>query len=247
MTGIGTDAAARDLAHATQAYTEAYLRLEGSIPGFSLAEVDGLRLVHFGRPKAGADHEVIAGTTAPETVLDIVARHPDVADAFISTFTTSEERDEERYREAGYMRVVRNFLMRCHVSMSRTARADDTVVRLATTAQIEQLADLRDDGQILPEYLADPALRCYALVIDDTPSASAMLVADGGDTAVVEYVNTLERYRRRGYGRWLMRMLHREAAQLGAQSVVLSSNATGRPLYEALGYEFLCYEDVYRR
>jgi hypothetical protein len=44
-----------------------------------------------------------------------------------------------------------------------------------------------------------------------------------------------------------MRALHRVAAHLGADSVVLSSNAAGQPLYKSLGYELLCYEDVYAR
>ena len=133
----------------------------------------------------------------------------------------------------------------CRVRLAG-GRPDDQLVRLSELPEVERLAALREDGRIIPGYLDDPALGCYALMVDDVPVASAVVIADG-DMAVVEYVHTLERYRRLGYGRWLMRGLQRLAANAGARWVVLSSNERGRPLYDALGYQLLSYEDIYRR
>lgn len=242
-----TDERFAQVAAATAAYTAAYLVVEGTLPTASVGEVEGLPYIRYDRPKGGVAHEVIAGYAAPETVLAIVGRHPELTDAFVSMFTTPENAAEPAMNAAGYERAVHNFVMRCDVRAEHGARADATVVRFTTPEQIEQLAALREDDQLRPEYLNNPAVRCYALVIDDIPAASALLISPGHDIAMIEYVHTLETYRRRGYGRWLMRALHREAANLGAQAVVLGSNDSGRPLYEALGYELLCYEDVYRR
>lgn len=232
---------------AAEAYTSAYLHLEGALPGFQATEIDGMRQIRFGRPKAGVTTELIAGNVAVPVVLDVMRRHPTLADGYVSIFRSGHAEPDPAIADAGFTRIIHNYLMCCDVTAAREAKPDDTVVQLTTVDEIERLAELREDGQILPTFLADPALRCYALVIDDVPAASAMLVALGGRLAVIEYVHTLERYRRRGYGRWLMRALHREAAHAGADAVVLSSNEGGHPLYVALGYELLGYEDVYVR
>jgi len=243
-----TDEVENRVVAATAAYTAAYLEIERTFPIASVGEVDGLPYIRYHRTKGGVAHEVIAGHTAPETALGILGRHPELADAFLSIFTTSEDGAEQPLNAASYERVVHNFVMRCDVSAEHGGRADASVVRFTKTDQIEQLAALREDDNLRPEYLTNPAVRCYALVIEDIPAASALLISSPGhDIAMIEHVHTLETYRRRGYGRWLMRALHCEAANLGAQAVVLGSNPSGRPLYESLGYEFLCYEDVYAR
>ncbi len=81
--------------------------------------------------------------------------------------------------------------------------------------------------------------------VDGETVSSALLIPSTHDIAVVEHVHTLPAYRRRGYGRWLMRALHAEAVRLGQHQIVLGSNDAGRPLYTALGYVPLCSQDVY--
>lgn len=233
-----------EVRRAERVYTAAYLRLEAAVPGFSVEDVEGLTHIRYGRPKAGLSHELYVGETPPDVVLGVVSRHPDLADAFIATYTR-QEATEPAWADAGYSRIIRNYLMRLDVSAAG-GRPDDQLVRLSELPEVERLAALREDGRIIPGYLDDPTLGCYALMVDDVPVASAVVIADG-DMAVVEYVHTLERYRRLGYGRWLMRGLHRLAANDGARWVVLSSNERGRPLYDALGYQLLSYEDIYRR
>ncbi len=233
-----------DVLRAERVYTAAYLRLEAAVPGFSVEQVEGLTHIRYGRPKAGLSHEIYAGETPTAELLDIVARHPELADAFVAVYSRRDG-DDPAFAAAGYVRIVRNYLMRLDVSAA-AGRADDQIARITTLPEIERLAMLREDGRIIPGYLDDPSIACYALMADDVPVASAVVIAEG-DTAVVEYVHTLERYRRLGYGRWLMRGLQRLAANHGARWVVLSSNERGRPLYDALGYERLSYEDIYRR
>ncbi len=233
-----------EVRQAERVYTAAYLRLEAAVPGFSVENVEGLTHIRYGRPKAGLSHEIYAGDVPPREVVDVIHRHPDLADAFVAVYTRQAEADPA-LTAAGYTRIIRNYLMRLDVSAAG-GRPDGQLVRLSTLPEIERLAALREDGRIIPGYLDDPALGCYALMVDAVPVASAVVVADG-DVAVVEYVHTLERYRRLGYGRWLMRGLQRLAANDGAHWIVLSSNERGRPLYDALGYQRLSYEDIYRR
>lgn len=225
-------------------YTAAYLRLEAVVPGFTIEQVGDLKHITYGRPKAGVWHELEVGDTEPVDVLAALAAHPEWRDAFIA-FHTSADSPSVEYLQAGYAHIARNYMMRLDVSTAG-GRPDDQIVRLTTEAEVDRLAVLREDGRVLPEYLNDTQIGCYALVVDDVPVASAIVISDG-DTAVIEYVHTLARYRRLGYGRWLMRGLHRLAANNGARWTVLASNNQGRPLYTSLGYQLLCYIEIYRR
>jgi GNAT superfamily N-acetyltransferase len=236
-----------DTARAASAYDAAYLRLEGSIPGVSTSTVDGFQVIRYGRPKAQVEHELMGGLAEPEDVLAVLDRHPELADAFVQLVTTRERAAEQKFTAAGYSTIVHNYLMCRDVQSSRDSKPDPTIERLTTIDAVQRLAELREDNQLYADYLNDPGIVIHALVVDDVPAASAVLIHAAPEIAVVEYVNTLPRYRRRGYGRWLMRALHREAASAGANWVVLSSNENGRPLYEALGYSLLGYEDIYHR
>lgn len=233
-----------DVRRADAVYTAAYLRLEAVVPGFTIEHVGDLKHITYGRPKAGVWHELEVGDTPPAEVLAVIADHPEWHDAFIA-YHSSTESPSPDFLQAGYTRIAQNYLMRLDVSAAG-GRADDQIVRLTTEAEIDRLVVLREDGRVLPEYLDDAEIGCYALVVDDVPVASAMVISDG-DTAVIEYVHTLARYRRLGYGRWLMRGLHRLAANNGAHWTVLASNNQGRPLYTSLGYQLLRYIDIYRR
>lgn len=233
-----------EIREAERVQTEAYLRLEAAVPGFHVEQIDGVTHIRYGRPKGGLSHELYAGETPTADILAVVRQHPELADTYVAIYTR-EDRPDPVLVAAGYTRIIRNYLMRLDVSAA-AGRPDDQVVRLTTLEEIERLATMREDGRIIPGYLDDPALDCYALMADGVPVASAVVVSKG-DVAVIEYVYTLERYRRLGYGRWLMRSLHRLAANDGARWVVLSSNERGRHLYDALGYQQLSYEDIYRR
>jgi len=233
-----------EVRQAERVYSAAYLRLEAAVPGFSVDLIDSVPHIHYGRPKAGLSQELYAGDIPSAVVLDIIARHPDLASAFVAINSRDDDSDAVLVA-AGYIRIIRNYLMRLDVS-ALGGRPDSQIVRLSTLAEIERLAAMREDGRIIPGYLDDSALSCFALMADNVPVASAIVVGDG-DTSVIEYVHTLERYRRLGYGRWLMRGLQRLIANEGARWVVLSSNERGRSLYDALGYQRLSYEDIYRR
>lgn len=225
------------------AYLHASIMLETIVPGSVVDDVDGLRHVHYGRPKANVWDEVYAGETDPAQVVDILRRHPELAPVYVSTFVPLDVDEQPVYEDAGFTRVVRNTLMSIALP-DVTPFSDPTLRRLTDPEELRALARIRDGNVLDVDHFTD-AIGCYVLDIDGEFVSSALMVPSTHDTAVIEHVQTLNRYRRRGYGRWLLRALHAEAARAGLHRVVLGSNETGRPLYTALGYTPLCYGDVF--
>ena len=97
--------------------------------------------------------------------------------------------------------------------------ADPSVKRLTDPNDLRNLALVRGDNVLDVEHFTD-AIHCYVLDLDGEPVSSALLIPSLHDTAVIEHVLTLPAYRRRGYGRWLLRALHAEAARMGMRQVV---------------------------
>lgn len=228
---------------ATEAFLHASILLEQLVPGCVVDDLDGLRHIRYGRPKVGVQHEIVAADSDPTQVLAIVAQHPGITPAYLSTFTSMATDGSSPYDDAGLPRAVRNTLMSCQLP-DVAPFADPTLKRLTDATELQTLALIRGDNVLDVDYFTD-AIGCYALVIDDEPVSSALLVPSLHDTAVIEHVHTLAAFRRRGYGRWLLRALHAEAVRLGLQQIVLGSNSAGRPLYDALGYHALCFHDVH--
>lgn len=228
---------------AIEAFLHASILLERIVPGCVVDDLDGLRHIRYGRPKVGVQHEIIADDSDPAHVLAILARHPGIAPAYLSTFTSLDGDQRAVYAAAGLPRVVRNTLMTDDLP-DVTPFADPTLKRLTDAEELRALALARGDNVLDVQHFTD-AVRCYVLDIEGEPVSSALLIPSRHDTAIIEHVHTLATHRRRGYGRWLLRALHAEAARMGMQQIVLSSNDAGRPLYASLGYQPLCYQDVY--
>ncbi len=176
------------------------------------------------------------------SALAIVAHHPEFTPAYLAMFTPLGH-DAPNRGDDGPAHVVRNTLMAFQLP-DVAPFSDPTLRRLTDVDEMRVLARVRDDRVLDVEHFTD-AIGCYVLDIDGDPVSSALLIPSLHDTAVIEHVQTLAAYRRRGYGRWLLRALHAEAARMGMRQTVLGSNAAGLPLYTALGYESLCYQDVY--
>lgn len=225
------------------AYLHASILLEQIIPGAVVDEIDGLRHIRYGRPKAGVQHELIAVGLDPDRVLSIISKHHDIAPAYLATITPLDVGGQSVYERSGYSRVVRNTLMALRLP-DVVPFADPTVKRLTEPDDLRNLALVRGDNVLDVDHFTD-AIHCYVLDLDGDLVSSALLIPSLYDTAVIEHVQTLPAYRRRGYGRWLLRALHAEAARLGMRQVVLGSNEAGRPLYDALGYTAICHVDVY--
>jgi GNAT superfamily N-acetyltransferase len=227
---------------AIDAYLSASNLLESIVPGSLVETIDGAEHIRYGRPKAGAEHELIVRDGGLAEALAIVARHPEITPAFLTTFTPLGY-DVPNAGEAGPAHVVRNTLMTFRLP-DVAPFGDSSLRRLTDPEELRKLARIRDDAVLDVEHFTD-AIGCYVLEVDDDPVSSALLIPSAHETAVIEHVLTLPVYRRRGYGRWLLRALHAEAARMGLRQAVLGSNAAGLSLYTALGYEPLCHVDVY--
>ena len=66
-----------------------------------------------------------------------------------------------------------------------------------------------------------------------------------GSTAVVWGVTTLEAFRGRGYGAAITRAALSHAAAHGCTSASLRSGPKSRPLYERLGFQYVCNHRTY--
>ena len=66
-----------------------------------------------------------------------------------------------------------------------------------------------------------------------------------GDTAVIWGVGTLEPYRGRGFGAAITRVALAHAAARGCTSASLRSGPKSRPLYERLGFRYVCNHRTY--
>lgn len=78
----------------------------------------------------------------------------------------------------------------------------------------------------------------YARVLDAAGEQAAQgQMASLREAVVVDRVMTEEAHRRRGLGKFVMRMLTDHALETGAVLGVLGATAAGRALYETLGWE----------
>jgi GNAT superfamily N-acetyltransferase len=231
------------LRDAIDAYLHASLLLETIVPGCVVDDIDGLRHICFGRPKAGVHHEIIAGDRSLADVVSIVGRHPGIAPVFVSTFAPLRTDRPDTGHETSVSHVVRNTLMTFELP-DVAPFADPTLRRLTAIDELRSLARIRGDKVLDVDFFTD-AICCFILDIDGDPVSSALLIPSTHGAGVVEHVYTLASYRRRGYGRWLLRALHAEAIRMGLRRIVLGSNDAGLPLYQALGYQALCYQDVF--
>ena len=87
-----------------------------------------------------------------------------------------------------------------------------------------------------PEFMADPTVRVAVADLDGEPVAHAAAVRSGPALGIYA-VGTVERYRRRGYGRavtWAV--LAAGVAAWKCELAVLQSSEAGVPVYESMGF-----------
>jgi GNAT superfamily N-acetyltransferase len=95
-----------------------------------------------------------------------------------------------------------------------------------------------------PGLFADPGIGHLLGSVDGTDVAAVMF-ARVGPTAVVAGTATLEPHRGKGYGAALVRAALAEAAARGCTSAALRSGPLSRPLYERLGFRYVCRHRTY--
>ena len=82
-------------------------------------------------------------------------------------------------------------------------------------------------------------------LLDGTPVATASLMVAGGAAGIYN-VATLEPARRRGIGAALTAAAVRRGAERGLELATLQASSMGRPIYERLGFRFVCDLVPYR-
>jgi ribosomal protein S18 acetylase RimI-like enzyme len=116
---------------------------------------------------------------------------------------------------------------------------------IATSGELSPEAALakaqQDHDQALPDGLDTAGQLLWRLVADGQPVGWLWLAIPGppGDPAMA-WVNVVETFRGRGYGREAMLLAEAEARARGMRSVGLNvhgSNTVARSLYEGLGYQ----------
>ncbi|MBX9628210.1 MAG: GNAT family N-acetyltransferase [Gemmataceae bacterium] len=95
-----------------------------------------------------------------------------------------------------------------------------------------------------PGLFTDPGVG-HLLGSVDGEDVAAVMFAVVGPTAVIAGTATLEAHRGKGYGAALVRAALAEAAARGCTSAALRSGPLSRPLYERLGFRYVCQHRTY--
>ncbi len=225
------------------AFLHATTMLEQLIDDCQVQALDGLKHIEYGRPKVGVRHEIVVGNQDPAYVLAVTAAHAEVLPAYLSTFAPLGNDEPTGYEHNGVPRVVRNTLMTLQLTGDGQP-AERQLTRLTDASELRELSISRGDSMLDVDYFTDDIL-CLVLDVEGEPISSALLIPSIDRFAVIEHVHTLTAHWRRGYGRRLLKALHDEAIYLDAERIVLGSNDAGRLLYDSLGYQPICHQDVY--
>lgn len=94
-------------------------------------------------------------------------------------------------------------------------------------------------------WVGSEDIRIYLGILEDTP-VSACATIQGGRTGSLEFVATLEEYRRRGAAAVLCSHAIEELFEAGAELVTLGACGESVPLYKGLGFRE-CYPNVLMR
>jgi GNAT superfamily N-acetyltransferase len=120
------------------------------------------------------------------------------------------------------------------------AEAYRTLVNAAFNAPPE----LADAMKPSPGYALDPDIALFIGSVDGK-DVSVAGYSRSGDTAVLWGVATLEPHRGRGYGAAVSRAALAHAASRGCTTGALRSGSKSRPLYERLGFRYVCQHRTY--
>jgi GNAT superfamily N-acetyltransferase len=113
-----------------------------------------------------------------------------------------------------------------------------------TNAAFNAPPDLADVLTPAPGYAVDPEIALFIGSVEGK-DVTAAGYSRSGDTAVLWGVATLEPYRGRGYGVAVSRAALAHAAGRGCTAATLRSGPKSRPLYERLGFRYVCQHRTY--
>jgi GNAT superfamily N-acetyltransferase len=113
-----------------------------------------------------------------------------------------------------------------------------------TNAAFECPADVAESMRPLPSYGSDPEIGLFVGSVSGR-DVTAAGYSRSGPTAVLWGVATLPAYRGRGYGSAVSRAALAHAARRGCRQAALRSGPRSRPVYERLGFQYVCQHRTY--
>jgi GNAT superfamily N-acetyltransferase len=129
------------------------------------------------------------------------------------------------------------------VRFANTAAGSDAYHRVTSAAfnAPPELADVLAPG---PGFAVDPDIALFIGVVDGQ-DVTAAGYSRTGNTAVLWGIATLETQRGRGYGSAVSRAALAHAASQGCTNAALRSGPKSIPVYERLGFRFVCRHRTY--
>ncbi|HMO57360.1 MAG TPA: GNAT family N-acetyltransferase [Roseiflexaceae bacterium] len=145
----------------------------------------------------------------------------------------------EAYQNAGYRLVDTEALMACNLSAVPPPIPDHAVTVVQTQAEADWYNSNDPQGihWIMPDNLADPRMRHYAIVADGQIRARGRNLRLDAHHSYVSRVFVAEAHRGRGLARALMLQLLNDDMAGGIHWSVLTASRMGIPLYTRLGYQ----------
>jgi GNAT superfamily N-acetyltransferase len=114
----------------------------------------------------------------------------------------------------------------------------DRLQMWATTLSIGNDADPEFLGPLAgPAYLDEPRLTTYLGLVAGEPVATSVLFASDG-IAGVYAVNTIPKFRGRGYGAAMSAVTLGEGLSLGCDTAALQASGMGYPVYFRMGFRY---------
>jgi GNAT superfamily N-acetyltransferase len=129
------------------------------------------------------------------------------------------------------------------IRLARTP-ADENVFHAVTCAAFDMAPELARAYQPTTSYLTNPLIG-LAIGSCDGRDVAVAGFSVSGPTAVVWGVATLPAFRGRGFGAAVSNAALAEAAARGCTSACLRSGPLSRPLYERLGFRYVCQHRTY--
>jgi GNAT superfamily N-acetyltransferase len=141
------------------------------------------------------------------------------------------------YKSLGYRLQSTESFMLHSLAKIPTVSEPFAVERVLTQELADRVTRSARYRQLLPEHLAENSpLRQYA-VVDRQIAIAWVKSITIGDSAWVDNLFVIEKYRRRGIAKSMMARMLRDDRARGAKRSLLMASHTGAMLYPLLGYE----------
>jgi GNAT superfamily N-acetyltransferase len=125
-----------------------------------------------------------------------------------------------------------------------TTSADHAAYQQVTREAFGAPADLDDGFNPAPGFALDPDIGLFIGSVDGR-DVTAAGYSRSGNTAVLWGVATLESDRGKGYGSAVSRRALADAAERGCTNAALRSGPRSIPVYERIGFRFVCRHRTY--